>query len=67
MVEWYEIPVKVIRDGKEMVVPANQVSKGDYVFWSGRKVKCDGCIPDDDEEVMYLRFGIDNWPAEMFD
>lgn len=65
--EWYEIPVKVQRDDKIMIVPANEVKRGDYVFYLGMKRKCDGHIPDDDEEVMYLEFGINSYPAEMFD
>ena len=35
--EWYEIPVKVFREGEEMIVPANEVQKGDYVYFLGMK------------------------------
>lgn len=63
--EWYEVPIKIIRDGKEMILPANEVKKGDYVFFLGMKRICDGMIPDDDEEIIYIKFGIDLWPAEM--
>ena len=67
MTEWYEIPIKIQRGNKEMVVPTNQVQAGDHVFYLGIKRRCDGAIPDDEEEIMYLKFGIDCWPAEMFD
>lgn len=63
--EWYEIPINVWRNGVELTVPANEVEDGDYVNFMGMKRKCNGVIPDDDEEIMYIRFGIDDWPVEM--
>lgn len=65
--EWYELPIRVIRNGVDMIIPANQVQKGDYVFFMGMKRICDGMIPDDDEEIIYLIFGIDQWPSAIFD
>lgn len=68
--EWYEIPVRVERDGQLQVVPANQVQCGDKVqfVWSGIPHVAAGHIPDDDEEIMYIEIngGADCWPAAMF-
>ena len=64
---WYELPIKVNRNGTDMIIPANQVEDGDLVFFDGEKRQCDGMIPDDDEEIIYLIFGIDQWPSAIFD
>jgi len=68
--EWYEIPVLVERNKKELVVPANQVQKGDKVWfaWSGVSHIAAGHIVDDEEEIVYIEInnGADCWPAEMF-
>ena len=67
--EWYEVPVRVIRCGNTLVVPANKVENGDVIFGT------DGCShitagfwPDDEEEVAYLAInnGLDHWPVSFF-
>lgn len=67
MYEWYEEPVKVERNGEILVVPANEVQDGDTVWMGGIPRRAYGCIPDDDEEIMYIYIDpINAWPAECF-
>ena len=67
--EWYEIPVRVVRDGNNLLVPANKVESGDMV-WDANGVShiTTGFWPDDEEEVAYLAIndGLDHWPAAFF-
>lgn len=53
--EWYEIPVRVVRDGNTLVVPVNEVESGDVV-WDVNGVShiTTGFWPDDEEEIAYL-------------
>lgn len=67
--EWYEIPVRVARNGNTLIVPANQVESGDVVWdVSGCSYSTTGFWPDDEEEVAYLAInnGLDHWPAAFF-
>ena len=66
--EWYEIPVKVVRNEKTMIVPANQVQNGDTVWLGMLQYTAHDHLPDDDEEIMYIQIngGADAWPAAMF-
>ena len=65
--EWYEAPIRVERDGVSVIVPVNQVRRGDRV-WSGRiPYTVTDLLADDEEEVMYIKINeIDAWPSEMF-
>lgn len=67
--EWFEVPVRVMRGGETMVIPANMVEDGDVVWdASGASHVTTGFWPDDDEEIGYLAIndGLDHWPAQMF-
>ena len=66
--KWYEIPIRVERNGEALIIPANEVESGDKVwFCSGVKYISDGCIADDEEEIMYIKINkVDCWPAAMF-
>lgn len=67
--EWYEIPVRVVRNGDNIVVPANKVENGDIVSDAGGcSYITTGFWPDDEEEISYLAIngGLDHWPAEFF-
>lgn len=67
MCEWYEEPVKVKRDDKILVVPANEVQEGDTVWMGEIPYKSYGVIADDDEEVMCIYIDpINAWPAGCF-
>lgn len=65
--KWYEIPIRVKRNGKVLIVPANEVISGDKVWLCDVEYTSDGCIADDEEEIMYIKTNkIDAWPAAMF-
>lgn len=67
--EWYEVPVRVTRNGETFIVPANQVQDGDIIYGAdGFPHITTGFWPDDEEEIAYLAInnGIDHWPAACF-
>lgn len=67
--KWSEVPVRIARQGKIPVVPANEVESGD-VIWDANGVSyiTDGFWPDDEEEIAYLAInnGLYHWPAGFF-
>lgn len=68
--EWYEVPVRVERNGQILIVPANQVCAGDRVWLLGLGMFSyivHDVIPDDDEGIMYIKINsIDAYPADSF-
>ena len=65
---WHEIPVKVKRNNVVLTVHADEVQAGDIVWLGPVPHVSEGCFPDDDEEIMYIKInGIDCWPAAMFE
>ena len=65
--EWYEIPVRVERDGASMVVPACEVQPGDSVWIDFVSYIVKDILADDEEGIMYIKINeIDAWPAAMF-
>ena len=65
--EWYEIPVRVERDGASMVVPACEVQPGDRVWMDFVSYIVKDILADDEEGIMYIKINeIDAWPAAMF-
>lgn len=69
--EWYEVPVRVERSGKKLIVPASQVCAGDKVWLfqllGTLSYTVHDVIPDDDEGIMYIKINsIDAYPADAF-
>lgn len=67
MTEWYEIPICVGRNGELYIIAANEVQPGDKVWMGLCQYTVHDILPDDDEEVMYIKINdVDAWPAAMF-
>lgn len=67
MTEWYEIPICVSLNGESYIVAANEVQPGDKVCMGLCQYTVHDILPDDDEEIMYIKINeVDAWPAAMF-
>lgn len=65
--DWRMIPIYVVRDGAELVVPVSQVKPGDVVTFGGDSRTVHDVISDDEEETYWIDInGLDLWPAGCF-